>query len=377
MRILILGAGAIGSLLAHRLGSAHHDVTLVGRPAAVRAIQENGLILEEPTIQHQPTKIMPCLRRAEHTPYSSPTHPRVVTSLHEHYSDRRSWDLAILAVKVFDTSSAAQELQPYLTPDVPLLIAQNGVGGEEIAQRELSEANVVSMVVTLSVSVLAPGRVRLETHHGGLSLAPTKADQDVRCWEQMLTHAGFRTAIFADYRAMKWSKLLLNLQANAIPAILGQTPNGVYADPSLFALERTAFLEAYHVMKALGLEPVNFPGYPVTWLAWAMCAMPAIVLRPIMQRLVSSGRGDKPPSLQIGLLSGHERSEVAYLNGAVAAHGETLKITTPVNRALTDILMSIARGDTEWSRFRGQPNRLLAAITAMKEQSHDPDAVAE
>ncbi|OQY17199.1 MAG: hypothetical protein B6I35_14815, partial [Anaerolineaceae bacterium 4572_32.2] len=43
MRVLIVGAGAIGSLLGHRLATAGHAVTLVGRGAWVRAISERGL----------------------------------------------------------------------------------------------------------------------------------------------------------------------------------------------------------------------------------------------------------------------------------------------------------------------------------------------
>ena len=81
---------------------------------------------------------------------------------------------------------------------------------------------------------------------------------------------------------MKWTKLLLNIQANAIPAILDMAPDDVYAHPALFVLERAAFREALAVMRALHLRVVSFPNYPVPLLAWAMQHLPTVLLRPLL-----------------------------------------------------------------------------------------------
>jgi 2-dehydropantoate 2-reductase len=246
--------------------------------------------------------------------------------------------------------------------DVPVLIVQNGVGGEELARPELAEALVISGVLTLSVSVLAPGHIRLETSRGGLSLAPTQVGQDVAPWAALFAAAGLRVATYTDYHAMKWSKLLLNIQANAIPAILDMAPGDVYAHPALFALERAAFREALAVMRALHLQVVSFPNYPVPLLAWAMQYLPAVLLRPLLIRLVASGRGDKKPSLQIGLAGGRQQSEAQYLNGSVVHYAERLGVQTPVNHVLLDTLLGIAAGRIPWDEFRGQPQKLLREV---------------
>ena len=351
MRILVFGAGAIGSFLGYRLAAAGHDVTLIGRASYVHAVQQHGLILEESHVHS-----------AHLSARGTAMHPAAAENLADLPADQRLWDLILVTVKVHDTPEAARGLAPYLSQKVSVLIVQNGVGGEELARAVLPETTLISGVLTLSVSVLAPGHVRVETSRGGLSLAPTRASQDVTSWAELFAAAGLRMATYRDYRAMKWTKLLLNIQANAIPAIQDMTPGEVYAHPALFAAERAAFLEALAVMRALRLQVVSFPNYPVAILAWAMQHLPATLLRLLLARMVASGRGDKKPSLQMDLAAGRQHSEALYLNGAVVSHAEQLGMKAPVNRVLLDILLGIAEGRLTWDEFRGRPERLLAAI---------------
>jgi 2-dehydropantoate 2-reductase len=77
---------------------------------------------------------------------------------------------------------------------------------------------------------------------------------------------------------------------------------------------------------------------------------------------MSSGRGSKMPSLHIDLAAGRDTSEVDALNGAIVEAGQRLGISTPVNQALTTILNDLVSGQVEWSEYRQQPERLLAAI---------------
>jgi 2-dehydropantoate 2-reductase len=378
MRVLVFGAGAIGSFLGHRLATAGNDVTLVGRRAYVRAVQERGLILEEqepgtPVVTPRVTSVVTTsvvaseerttkVVATNHSHHGHTVHPTSVEEISDLRAGERHWDLVLLTVKVYDTAEAAQTLATHLPQNTPVLIVQNGVGGEELARAALAKAAIISGVLTLSVSVLAPGHIRLETSRGGLNLAPTQAGQGVARWAALFATAGLRTATYTDYRAMKWSKLLLNIQANAIPAILDMTPADVYAHQALFALERAAFREALAVMRALHLSVVSFPNYPVPLLAWAMQYLPVALLRPVLTCLVASGRGDKKPSLQIGLAGGRQQSEVLYLNGAVVHYAERLGVHTPVNRVLLDTLQGIAAGRIPWDEFRGHPRRLLAAV---------------
>jgi 2-dehydropantoate 2-reductase len=360
MRVLVFGAGAIGSLLGYRLATAGHDVTLVGRSGYVRAVEQRGLILEEGDVRSAHPA-----GAGRSTGAGVPglaVYPASAESLSDLPANQRYWDLALITVKVHDTIDAARALGPYLAPNTPVLIVQNGVGGEELARAVLAQAALISGVLTLSVSVLEPSHIRLETSRGGLSLAPTKVGQDVGPWAALFAAAGLRMATYTDYHAMKWTKLLLNIQANAIPAILDMAPGDVYAHPALFVLERAAFREALAVMRALHLKVVSFPNYPVPLLAWAMQYLPTVLLRPLLIRLVASGRGDKKPSLQMDLADGRQQSEALYLNGAVVSYAERLGVQTPVNCVLVDTLLGIAAGRIRWGEFRGQPEKLLRGI---------------
>jgi 2-dehydropantoate 2-reductase len=343
MRILVFGAGAIGSMLGHRLSRAGHDVMLVGRPGYVQEVQARGLILEERGIV-------------------AAAYPRSVAHIEYLPASERAWDLILLTVKVYDTQAAVRTLAPFILQDTPLLLVQNGVGGEELAQEVLPEAALISGVITWPVSVLGPGHVALQSTRGGASLAPTRENQDITPWAMLLTAAGVKTVTCRDYRAQKWSKLLLNILANAVPAILDMSPGDVFADPALFEIERMAYLETLAVMHALRLQPVAFPDYPVPLLAWAMRSVPVPLLRPLLRRLVASGRGEKKPSLQIDLERRRERSEAQYLNGAVVQYAERLGLDALVNRAILDTLMGIATGQIAWDEYRGQPQKLVARV---------------
>jgi len=290
-------------------------------------------------------------------------------------------------VKAYDATEAAVQVEPLARCGVPILVLQNGVGGEEAAAAILSrsnfarpgspdpgpergfgnplgaiEATILSAVITLSVEALEPGLVRLATTRGGIGLAPTAPGQSVADLAEVFCEAGFKTSVYRDHRAMKWAKLLLNIIANASPAILDMFPDEVFADSRLFALEQAAFREAVAVMRALGLRPVSLPGYPVPLFAWAVCSLPAWLLRPILRKVIVGGRGGKMPSLHIDLSRGKGKSEVEYLNGAVVRCAQELGLDAPVNRALHAVLMGIVRGEIPWEEYRGQPERLLAGL---------------
>ena len=340
MRCLIVGAGAIGSLIGHRLARAGNAVTLVGREGYVAAVRARGLGLEEGGRVAWATNLRPV------------THVDEVAG--------EPFDLVIFTVKAYDTAAAAEQTAPLARRGAPILVVQNGVGGEEIVAQVL-EATILSAVITLAVEVLEPGLVRLATAHGGLGLAPTAPGQSVAECAQAFREAGFRVAIYPDHRAMKWSKLLLNIVANASPAILDMSPAEVFADRRLFALERAAFREALAVMRGLGLRPVPLPGYPVPLFAWALSSLPAFLMRPFLRKFIVRGRGGKMPSLHIDLAKGKGKSEVEYLNGAVVKYAQELGLDVPANRALHAVLMGIVRGEIPWEEYRGRPEKLLAA----------------
>ncbi len=341
MDVLIVGAGAIGSLLGGRLAAAGHTVTLVGRQRYVDAVSARGLGIEENGAVTYIATI------------------RAVTDPAQVGGDR--FDLLILTTKAYDTVEAVASVAERVRRGTPLLLVQNGVGGESLAQSVVGDAPLFSAVVTLAVEVPEAGVIRPTTSSGGLGLAAVveaEGGLTVDALAETFRAAGFKTSVYADYRAMKWSKLLLNILGNAGPAILGLSPGVVFGDPRLFALERDAFCEARAVMRRLGLKPVNLPGYPVSALAWVICSLPAGLLRPVFRRVIVRGRGGKMPSLYLDLERGRRKSEVEFLNGAVVRQAQELGMEVPANRRLYETLTAIVSGAEDWSRYRGRPETL-------------------
>jgi 2-dehydropantoate 2-reductase len=338
--IIVVGAGAIGLLVAGRLAQSRQRIVLLARPAIGAAIQAQGLRI----LQGDHLHIVRDLA--------------IITDPSELEQQDHSPELAILCVKGYDTAGALPALES-LQPRA-ILTLQNGIGNEELLAARFGADRIISGAITTSVEVELPGQVAV-AKSGGIGLASMTSGQPIEHWAAMFWAAGFRVRAYADYRAMKWSKALLNMLGNATAAILDLPVEQVYADRRLVALERRAFLEALQVMERLGIRPVNLPRYPAAWLVVALRMVPAPLLDPLLRRLIGGGRGGKPPSLQLDLARGNRRSEGEFLYGAVVRAAEQIGIATPVNRLLWETLRAIATGEVAWSVYRRRPEMLLEA----------------
>jgi 2-dehydropantoate 2-reductase len=341
VHVLCYGAGAIGSLVGGRLSHRHAaTVTLLARRSHVAAIRTWGLILDGPEGRIVCKGI------------------DSITSLADLVAPP---DLILLTVKSYQTPDAVADLEGWLRGGARILSLQNGVGNEERIAAVAGADHTYAGAITINATVYAPGRVREHTHAGGIALAPVAPGHDLSAVAAMFLQAGFRTVVTGDYRALKWSKLLLNIIGNASAAILDLSPRVIVGDARLFHLEREAFLEAGRVMDALGLPVVPLPGYPVPLLRAAMRA-PEVLARVLLRRPIARGRGEKIPSLWEDIERGRSQSEVEVLNAAVTREGARLGIPTPVNATLTDVLAGLASGRYARSAFRQNPDALLSMV---------------
>lgn len=339
MRLLFLGAGAIGSYLGGCLARAGHEVSFVERPEPAEIIAREGLVLRLP--------------RGEHVLGSV----RVYTSPAEAFA-RAEYDLLVFALKSFDTQAALEALDG-LGPLPPAVSVQNGVDNEPLIASLLGAERVIAATVTSAVSRRAVGEVVVERERG---VAVAARHPLARVFAAALREAGLRVNLCPDPGAMKWSKLLTNLVANASSAILDLSVAELVRDPRLFDMEMRMLGECLEVMRALGYAPVDLPGLPVRPLAWAVRHLPRRLAQPLLGRALASGRGEKWPSFHIDLYSGRGKTEVSWLNGAVVRHGARFGIPTPVNQVLTDTLEALTVRPLERGRFRHHPEALLALL---------------
>ena len=339
MRIAIVGAGAVGSFLGATLALAGQEVDLVARtPDTPSGTDE--LVVHEPDGSRRTATVT----RAGALAAAAAPPP----------------DVVIVAVKQPSLDGALDVAGAW--PDAALVTVQNGIGAEEVALARRPGAPLLAASLTAAVEPVEDGVRR--RRRGGLALATVAGpDRDLeRDLGAAFRAGGLHVRHAPEWRSMKWSKLLANLVANAVPALIDEDPAAVYADPRLFDLERRQLLEGLAVMGALGLRPVALPGADTRLLAFAVRLPPAIG-RVALGRVVAGARGGKGPSLRLHLgRPDAGPSEVAWLNGAVAAAGQRLGVPTPVNGALSRLVDEATADADRRAALVGRPDRLLDAI---------------
>lgn len=332
MRYLVFGAGAVGTYLGGRLALSGQPVTFFDRPEVARAIATAGVHV----VDDDGDQILPA--------------PHVTYQLREASAEA---EVILLCVKAYDCRSAADRLAA-LPARLPVISILNGIGNEDTLASALGAQTILPASLTSAVRFLAPGAVRVERARGvGLTAAHPLAARVQEDFEA----AGLHPRLYADAASMKWSKLVTNILANATSAITGLTAGEVYGHPGLYRLEIEALRETCRVMARGGQRLLALPGVPVPWLG-RLSSLPATVTRPLLRRVVGGGRGEKAPSFAYDV--GRGRSEVPWLNGAVAQEGRRLSVSTPANSLLTGILMGLVEGQIEAARFARQPDVLVA-----------------
>ena len=340
LKLLIFGAGAIGTYVGASLLNSGQKVVFFDRPESAAAITASGLRL---IVGEQSVRFM---------------QPEIQTTLPEALA-AGPFDAALVAVKSYDTPALAQQLMPFKAQLPPILCMQNGVENETILGDALGAEKIIRGTLTSAIGKPSVGTAVLERLRGiGVAGNHAVSARLVDGFNQ----AGLHTRLYSDGASMKWSKLLTNLLANASSAILNMPPSAIYTHKGLFVMEARQVREALAVMAKLNLRVVDLPGTPVRLLALLMQRFPAAIGQPLAVNFLGSGRGNKMPSFHIDLHSGNQSSEVGYLNGAVVKYGERVGVPTPVNRFLTETLLRLTAREIPIGAFENQPEKLLAAL---------------
>jgi 2-dehydropantoate 2-reductase len=272
-------------------------------------------------------------------------------------------DLAIVAVKAFDTDGAIATLRKALPnpAGTTIVTPQNGVGNEEKLAAAFGADAIVACALTVPVELDRDGKPAA-SHAGGIAFAPVGSIS--HNWILAAFFAtGLDVAAFADYRALKWSKLALNVVANASCAILNVVPERLVHLSVVFELEIRAIREVRAVMKALDIVSVDLPRYPVRALQ-GVATLPTPLARGLLAGRIAGARGRKPPSLLLDLRAMKNRTEIDVLNGAVVDVARRLGVRAPVNTVLARIVSDIAHMPQLWAKYRERPDALRSELAA-------------
>ena len=297
-KIAVMGAGAVGCYYGGMLARAGHDVTLIGRPNHVDAIQRDGLLLDTQSFK-------------EHVRLQASTEPSAVAGA----------TLVLFCVKSTDTESAAAAIRPHLLPGALVLSLQNGVDNAVRLQAALPAQEVAASVVYVATEMPGPGHVK-HNGRGELVIAASTTTADAAA---LLVAAGVPTDISSNVEGALWAKLILNCAYNALSAITQQPYGQLVQGEGVQDVIRDLVNECLAVAQADG---ITVPGD--VWQAVERIAQ-------TMPQQLSSTAQD---------LARGKRSEIDHLNGYVLRRGEVLGIATPVNRVMHTLvkLLEESRG---------------------------------
>jgi 2-dehydropantoate 2-reductase len=318
---VVIGAGAIGGVVAVHLHEAGREVVAVARGAHLAAVRERGLRLDEP--DRSRTVRLPAAGAVSEV-------------------DWRTDDVALLCTKTQDSGPLLDELRA-AAPGVAVACVQNGVVNERWAAARFERVQAVYVV--LPAEHLEPGRVLgFSAPLGGVldvGRYPDGADELSGRIAADLTAAGFSSRAVPDVMRWKYAKLLVNL-ANAADAACGPD------DPDLPELARRAREEGERCLTAAGI-------------AFASRAEERERRAGVLTPLPVDGRS-RPggSSTWQSLRRGAGSVEAEHLNGEVVAVGRAHGVPTPVNARLLAAVTDMARaGEPPGSR---RARDLLAAV---------------
>ena len=316
MRIAVIGAGAVGSALGSLLWRAGEEVVLVGRAAHIAAIRAAGLSVEG------------VLGGFNATP---------------HAEERLSAtpELALLTVKTQDIVAALRANRAMLQ-DVPIVVLQNGLRGEELAASVVPQAQLVSGVVVLHAQYLVAGHVVLMQSEG-LLVGRLSGENDALVGRvRAVLDKAVPTAVTSNIRGARWTKLIVNLN-NVLPALCDASFKQVYQDRFLRRLAVGLMREGLAVAQRSGIRLESLPGTSVP-LVRLVAYLPDALAGAIAARKAAGIETRWPLKGSTWQSVAREKpTEIEYLNGEIVRLGRELGVATPLNERVVALMQRVAR----------------------------------
>jgi 2-dehydropantoate 2-reductase len=234
MRILVVGAGAVGGYFGGRLAQAGRDVTFLVRDGRAAVLRTNGLEIVSP---HGDAKITPgIVTKAE---------------LNEPYG------LVLLAVKQYALESAIGEFAPAIGPDTVILPVLNGVRHIDLLSAKFGRSHVLGGVCIVATTLDEKGRIvqlreMQELTYGELDGSSSARVLDV---DRSLQGAGFTARLSSSVELEMWEKWVFIATLGTITCLLRGSVGQIARAPRGRDLTGAAIDECVSVATAAGYAP--------------------------------------------------------------------------------------------------------------------------
>ena len=252
IRIGVVGAGAIGGLMAAKLALGGNEVTVIDLGPHLAAIQKNGLTLEWHDGKVETAKVKGV----------------------EKVADAGKQDLVILAVKAHYLDQVAKNIDHLLGPDTVVMTVQNGLpwwyfqklGGKYdnrklesldptgVLTAKIEPSRLIGCVVYPAAAVTAPGIIHhVEGDRFPIGELDGKVSERAKLIHDVLVKAGLKSRVLKDIRSEIWLKAWGNLSFNPISALTHATLVDICQFPETRHLAAKMMGEAETIAKKLGV----------------------------------------------------------------------------------------------------------------------------
>ena len=253
MRICVIGAGAIGGLMAARFALAGHETRVIDRGQHLAAIRDQGLRL----ISHDGGELLADnIAAGDGTAGAGPQ------------------DVVVLAIKAHYLEAVSRDIAPLMGPETAILTVQNGIpwwyfhrhGGsfdghrlhsldpDGTLEKHIPGDRIVGCVVYPAAEVVAPGVIRhVEGDRFPIGELDGSESGRARRIHDLFVESGFRSRVLDDIRSEIWLKAWGNLTFNPISALTHATLEGICQFPDTRRLAATMMAEAQAIAERLGI----------------------------------------------------------------------------------------------------------------------------
>lgn len=300
MKIVVVGPGAIGCLVAANLSRAKVDLWLLDKnPERAERLNKSGISVS-----------------GLGGDWKAPV--RVTSDAKE----IGQADLVIISVKSYHTKDAIDQARPLVGEGTQVLTLQNGIGNIEIISEAVGSEKVIGGITNLGATLLAPGKVKFagkgETVIGRLD---GKMPGLVRSIREIFNKCGLEMRLTQDIKGLLWSKLVISAGINALSAITCLHNGDLLKYEGTRKILRGAVTEATRIAKRKRIKLVYDD--PLA-KAEAVC---------------EATSGNISSMLQDVMLK--KRTEIDFINGVVVRLGQELNIPVPYNAMLADLVKTV------------------------------------
>jgi 2-dehydropantoate 2-reductase len=298
MNIVIVGAGAIGSLFGALLAKKN-TVVLVGRAAHITAIQHHDLNI------------------------TGKTHLHVKLSAVESIKDVSiSADLVILTMKSYDTEMAIKQIVPLIQDETAVMSLQNGLGNIEKMERRFGRDKILVGTTTHGAIFSNPGVIK-HTGRGKTILGTYDGSQSKRLETivHLFNEAGIETQTSDDIMKEIWAKVIINSCINPLTAFFNCKNGYLLENPLLEKIVEIICKESTCIAQAEGISLSNLD----------MIQRTKEVIKDTAKNYSSMLQ-----SVQQG-----KKTEIESINGKLIRIGKQHRIDTSLNKILVNLITSL------------------------------------